>query len=609
MNLCYMYNKKITYPHVKELLSQFEGSETIDLSTQKCTKEYGIYVLDTGELDKESANTIRSLFKNRSNALIYMISPKSVSATFYQLAYLLKAKSIISSKIDVKKIAAMMKSAFSSQLEENKSLYVGRFVADAACYMIYKKQELHYASDTLMKNFECNSLEEVQKKVSSKLDLQKLLTHDSQTFQSGQLFGDETKFDIVKSIYRNNEYLLSINRFDFNQLHCNAESDLATRLKFIDFLKDRLVEEEEKYKYSILTIKIANFKKIGNLIGKSEQENFIHAFLTKAKELLQTYLIFSEYYHDFFVVLYKETPFSELEKKAQRFYSDMEEFLSAFNFKVDIALHIMELDGIELGVVLSILDSLRTNKISKKEIRDKKIKYIGRYKENMSDKEIITLLLDDSFINDVDLKLVNVYKGMVIDSPTKILKKERNAIYVIVKQIQGAVMSLEKETILRSDAFAKDIKARVAFVDRKRKIAKLENFKVIDDDTLYKDNCRVDFAKKNMAILSLVGTKLSAEIIDISARSISVKLNKIKMIDSMINKEVEITFSIPTKRTREGEIKITETAKVLRIDCKEKEYCRMVCEFNPDSKNKNVILEYVHTRQSEIVEELKKLNY
>ena len=287
----------------------------------------------------------------------------------------------------------------------------------------------------------------------------------------------------------------------------------------------------------------------------------------------------------------------------------MEEFLSSFNFKVDIAVHVMELDGLELGVILSILDSIRTNKISKKEIRDKKIKYIGRYREDMSDKEIIALLLDDSFINDVDLKLVNVYKGMVIDSPTKILKKERNAIYVIVKQIQGAVISLEKETILRSDAFAKDIKARVAFVDRKRKIAKLENFKVVDDNTLYKDNCRVDFAKKNMAILSLVGTKLSAEIIDISARSISVKLNKIKMIDRMINKDVEITFSIPTKRTREGEIKITEHAKVSSIDCKEKEYCRMVCEFDPGSKNKNIILEYVHNRQAEIVEELKKLNY
>ena len=604
-----MYNKKITYPYAKELLSHFDESETIDISKQKCTKDYAIYVLDTGELDKEAANTIRTLFKSRPNALVYMTAPKNANATFYQLAYLLKVKSVISLKQDVKKVASMIKNAFSTQLQENKSLYVGRFIADALCYMIFKKSELHYASDTLMKNFQCKSLEDVKEKVCSKLDLKQLLSHDSQTFLSGHFFGDEKKLDIVKSIYKNDEYLITVDRFVFEQLDCNTTTDLATRLKFIDFLKERLVEEEESYKYSILTIKITNFKKIGNLIGKSQQEEFIHRFLSKAKELLEKYLMFSEYNHDFFVALYKDVSLKELEKKAQHFYNEMEKFLATFNFKVDIALYIMELDHLELGVVLSILDSIRANKISKKEIRDKKIKYISRFKEDMTDREIVALLLDDSFINDVELTLVNLYKGMLISSPTRILKKERNAIYVIVKQIQGAVMSLEKETIIRSDVFSKDIKARVAYVDRKRKIAKLENFKVLDDNSCYKDSGRVDFAKKNMAILSLVGTKLSAEIIDISVKSIRVKINKIKMIDKMIDKDVEITFSIPTKRTRDGEIKITETAKVSSITCKDDKHCQMVCLFNPESKNKNIILEYVHNRQAEIIEELKKLNY
>ena len=167
-------------------------------------------------------------------------------------------------------------------------------------------------------------------------------------------------------------------------------------------------------------------------------------------------------------------------------------------------------------------------------------------------------------------------------------------------------MSIQKETVLRSDAFEKDIKAHVAFVDRKRKIAKLENFKVIEDETLYKDNCRVDFAKKNIAIVSLIGTKVSAEILDISAKSISLKMKKIKVLDGIINKKIEISFTIPTKRVHEGEMKITEIATVSFVDCRDKEFCKMVCDFDPASKNKNIIIEYVHNRQVEIVEELKK---
>lgn len=612
MNLCYLYNKKISYPNVDTLLSQFDGSERIDLSTQKCTKEYGIYILDVGDLDKESAGNIRSFFKKNQNALVYMVSPKTSSATFYQLAFLLKAKSIITAKQEPDKIAHLIKNAYSMQVFENKSLYVGRFVAESQCYMIFKQSELHYASDTLMKNFECNSLEEVKEKVCSRIDLGSLLSHKEQVVSSGQFFevkDGEEKLDVIKSIYRNDEYLLTIDRFDLSKLQCSSEKDLTTRLKFIDILKERLVEETEKHNYMVVTIKIVNFKKIGNLIGKSEQENFVNQFLDECKRVLAGYLVFSEYYHDFFVTLYKDHDFQELQQKAETLYNDLEEFFKKFNFKIEIALHVMEINELELGTVLSILDSIRSGKLSKKEINKRKIRYIGKYKENMSDKEIVSLLLDDSFINDVDLKLVNIYKGMVIDSPTKILKKDRNAIYVIVKQIQGAVMSLTKETILRSDAFAKDIKAHVAFVDRKRKIAKLENFKVIEQTPSTKESCKVDFAKKNKAILSLIGTKISAEIIDISSNSISIKLNKMRSMEKMLNKDVEITFTIPTKRTREGEVTITEEAKISYIECQESKECKIVCEFKPNSKNKNLIIEYVHNRQVEIIEELKKLNY
>jgi len=141
--------------------------------------------------------------------------------------------------------------------------------------------------------------------VCIKLNLDKLLSHDSQALQSGTF-----------------------------------EGELATRLKFIDLLKERLVEEKNQHHYSILSIKIVNFKKIGNIVGKSEQEDFIHQFLTKVKELLNEYLIFAEYYHDLFVVLYKDVDFVELEKKAQSLYDKLEEFFASFNFKIEVALHV-----------------------------------------------------------------------------------------------------------------------------------------------------------------------------------------------------------------------------------------------------------------------------
>ncbi len=607
MNLCYLYNEKITFPYAKKLIESFENGEKIDISKEKCSKEYGIYIVECTNLTKEFISSVRLFFKTKSNALIYFTVVGAGSTNLYQLAYLLKVRSIITPKQDIAKVLNLIKSAYNTQLHDNKSLYVGRFVADKQCYMIFKEQKLIYASDSLFESFQLKTLKEIEEKVCSKLDINKLLSHQATAFEAKSIF-ESGKIDVIKSIYRNGEYLLLLDRFDSKDLQCEMQDYLATRLKLIDFLKEKF-QERTLDQYSILSIKINNFKKIGNIVGKTELESFLEKFLLKSKELLSKYIIFAEYNQDFYIALYKGTDIEHLEQRAQEYYNEMSQFVQQFNFKVDIAVYVLQLENMELGVALSLLDSIRANKLSKRDIKEKKIKYIGRYHENMSDKEIINLLLDSSYINDTDLKLINVYKGMVVDSPTKILKKDHNAIYVTVKQVQGAVMSLEREVILQSSSFDKDIKAKVAYVDKKRHIAKLENFKIVEDNSFYRDNCRVNFAKKRMAILAFKGTKVSAEILDISATSISLQLGKIKALDKLMNEKIGITFSIPTNRTREGEIKINDTVTVNYIDCTQKDACRIVCNFDETSKYKNIIIEYVHNRQVEIVEELKRMEY
>ena len=607
MTLCYLYNKTISYTHIDALLACFDESERIEFNTSICEKEHAVYIVDAGELTKDQASLLRAFFSSRSNVLIFFILPKRPGAAFYQLAYLLKVKSIISPTQDAVSVSSLIKNAYATFMQETKSLFVGSFVSEVLCYMIFKNKKLHYASETLLKNFQCTSLEELESKICVKLPVDELLQTKNQTIINGSFF-DKEKLDIVRSINKKEEHLIILERFAFADLHCSKEETLSTRLKLIDFLKERLANEKEK-SYIAIAIKIVNFKKISHLIGKSELEEFIQTLVQKTKLLLQDYLVFSEYYPDFFVTLYKDKSFEDVERHAEKIYKELESFTERFAFKVEIALHVLRIDALDLGTVLTLFDAIRNNSLSKKEIQERNVRYISRYKKDMSDKEIVSLLLNDSYINDSDIKLVNIYKGMIIDSPTKIIKREHNAIYVIVKQIQGAVLSLQKETYIHSDAFEKEIKAKVVFVDRKRKLAKLTNFKVVDYDmSRLQENSRVDFAKKTKAVLSLTGTKVSAEILDISANSIRLKLGKIKMIDRLLEKKIEINFVLPTKRTREKEIQIHDTVRVISIQ-KQEDATLIVCEFDPGSQYRRFILEYVHTRQIEIVEELKKLVY
>ncbi len=615
MDLCYLYNKHIFYNDYEALFDSFRYVEAIDIATdnRKIDENFPVYIVDVGEIDKTVAEKIRAFFYEKNNPLIFFIWANSGnSAIFYQLAYILQVESIIPHKQESRKVVSTIESSLKDYESDRRSIYLGRFIDKTGMFMLFENKRLSYASNTLTEEFSCSSLNDVERKVCSKLDLDSLLLDDGENFTSGNLF-EKSKFDIAKSFALEGKHIVFIDRYEPKRLNCKSQEDLTSRLTYINFLQEHLdtdTADRGDDNFTVLSIKIANFKKIGNVVGKMELESFIREFIYKSKELLDEFLLFSEYYYDFFVVTYKNRQFDEIVSKAERFYEEIDTFLEKFNFKVDIILHVVEIGTMEFSKALSLLDSVRVGKISKKDIKHNKIKYIGRYKEDMSDKEIVALLLDDSFVNDVDLKLVNIYKGMVLDSPTKILKRENDSIYVVVTQIQGAAMSLLKKTVIRSDVIKKDIQAQVTYIDSKRKLAKLENFKVIEPDPVYKQGERVDFAKKNVAIMSLTGSKLSATIIDISATSIALSVSKVRSIENFVSKEVELTFSLPTKRVKDGEITIVENCTIAYIDCKEgSNQCRIVCEFASRYKNKNIIMEYIHLRQMEILEELKNLNY
>jgi len=610
MNLCYVYNDTINYKYIKPLLKAFDETEIVDISVANNVKESAIYVIEPGVLDKNITTKLRDIFKSKKSSLIYFISDGVTGASFYQLAFILKVKSILTSKQDIKKVIQLIKNNHKAMVHENKSIYVGKFFVESQCYMIFKEKELYYASDALLELFRCYDLSDVRVKVCSKLNLKKLLEHEDIYVESKQIF-EKNKLDIVKSIYRNGEYLVSLDRYDYKQLNCNPTNELSTRLKFIEFLKERLIEESDNY--SIITIKISNFKKINNIISKAEFESFIQKFAENIKLSLQKYLVLSEYKQDFFIAIYKNIPYKEVIDEANYFFNEIQEFINKFSFKPTLILHVAELKNIELGNALLLIDDIRNNKLSKKDVVLRNIKFIGQYNDTMSKKDVIDMFLESAFINESGLVLTNYYKGLLIDSPTKIIRKDQSCIFVTIKQIQGAAMSIEKETILKSFMFEKDIKARVSFIDSKKKIAKLEDFRLVeideDEAIAIQDNCRVDFAKKTSAVLILPGTKITADIIDISVKSISLKVSKVRILERLIDSEINIEFSLPVKSKREGYVKINEKVVVAYLNCQKDNICKMICEFPVTTKNKTYLIEYVHNRQVEILDELKLIKY
>ena len=605
MKLCYIYFEKIHYNNAKELFEKFDHT-LVDLASNSIDTECDIYLLDIAHYTKDITLKLHRSFKEKPSILVYMFSSQANNVNFYQLAYMIQAKGIINIKEDVQKLILTIKKAFSMQLLETKSFYVGKFVASTLAYMIFKGDKLNYVSETLLKRFECSSLDEVEKKVCAKLPLQKLLSHDSVVVEIKKIF-DQEEVDIIKSIYRNGEYLFILENYEASRLELCSNIDVATRLKFIDILKDRLEHKTPNDQYSVITIKIMNYKKISNVIGKSQFEEFISTFIDRTKQLLTSYIVISEYNQDFFVILYRNIPFETLVQKAEEFYEKMEEFIGSLQFKIDFALHVMQLHSKELGLTLSHLDALRHHSLSKRELQNKKIRYIGKYNENMSTKEIIFQIFENAFINDETLEATTIYKGVLLKGDVTIIKKEQNAVYIRVEKVLATAMNIAKIVHLRSCSYPQEVSAKVAFVDRKHLLSRLEHFEIVRNKPLEFEPGRVMFAKKSMAILALVGTKISAEIISISTHTIHLKVNKIKIFNELLHKKITISFTLPIK-----EQKIEEEVEIIYMQDMPKEQkptLLVICAFDERSKNQPLLQQFVKTREEEIIEELKTIHF
>ncbi|NOR57835.1 MAG: PilZ domain-containing protein, partial [Sulfurimonas sp.] len=195
--------------------------------------------------------------------------------------------------------------------------------------------------------------------------------------------------------------------------------------------------------------------------------------------------------------------------------------------------------------------------------------------------------------------------GLCINTSSSIMKKTDQEVYVTYEQLQGTVMQFEKETVIQSSNFTKDIVADVKFIDSKKKLALLKNFRFVLGSANARKYSRVTCSQRTpISIIHDRGT-LNGEVLDISMNSIAIKTRLYQQIDSLNFSSVTLNFTLPVSSNENGYMKLTLTAEVIFTICDE-EFCKVVVNLDEDQANEAILMEYVYNRQKEIIVELKK---
>jgi len=613
MKLCYLHNKTKNFSHHKDIfLERYPNNDIMKITSFIKTMDHNLYLVDLDYVDKKVSELVNTFFFGIENPLIYFFVPADYKISLIQLAFMVNAKSIITTTQDTNKVISKINSDFYKHQEYSKALELGSNIVNYHSYMIYKNKRFSYASKQLLRDLKCKTVKELRRKIDSNIDVKKFFMDDEavKRFISTEISKDSVFF--IKSI-RSGEYTLI--SFELNNDYEAREDErnyISGRLTYLEFLKDKILEKIVSNKLlSMLTLDVYD---IVYEFSQQHRELFIKNFLYEVELIIDSKLILAEYAPDMYVILFEDIDFIKMQKKSQNYYLQIINFLNKQDIdtdeEIDIDLYAINITGLELKPILKVLNSIEDKNVEYAHLNPNDVVYINDFQKKMKLKERINYLLNSIYENENenDLKLLNIYQGMSITTSSKILKKTKELLYVKVEEVQSYLIHFDQSVILQSSVLTKSIKANVKYICNKEKYAILHNFRMLDYNPTERLHGRVKSAKSILVAISLPGSRVKSELIDISAKSIALKVKKSKLMRNILNHEVELIFEIDDIMRKGSYIRIEENAVVVyESEPSEDGYVQLICIFQEDMKNEAAIINYIFNRQKTIIQNIKFL--
>ena len=609
MNLCHLYGNGTDSMHIEKMLSSFDNSVSIDFTNIDSVGDYGIYIVEIGQITKELSEKVRTLFSATVNPLIYFLVPQKYNIMFFQLAFLLGVKTIITQRQDTDKVIAKIKSDFKYHKDNYLEHILGKSLIKSQDFLFFRDNKLIFVTPQLLKEFNCVELSDLEQKIFSQINIDNLLEKDKSSIKS--IVNEDAKNlkYLIRSVSLNSkdEKVVSIEPYLDDSQNCNQLDFVSSRTSFIELLKDKVLEKSiSEKKLSIITIQVENLKKLDNNLNKIETETIFKELLVYIESIIGDKLMFSQFNMEFYVALFEDISFEELKDKAKDFNMKLTEFISEQKYKPLITLFALDINDIELNDILITLENISQKKLTDKQIKNENLEYISNIQKDISEKEMIDIQLNSAYINGTEFKLLNIHKGLCINTSSKIIKKTEDSIYIKFEHLQGILMQNEKETVIQSSEYIKDIRATVKHVNMEKKFAILEKFQFLNTNANERKYSRVTCSARTPIVVSHPGVTLHGEVLDISINSIAINTKVSKGVSSVESKDVTLNLTLPLESHIDGFTKLTLKAKTLFTICND-ESCKLIFELYEDSTAEAIIMEYVYSRQKDLIVEVKKM--
>lgn len=606
MNLSYLYSPSILYPHAQTILDGFENSTSINLDSVSSIDDSGIYIIELNNANKEISQKLVTMFKNKGASLIYFIVPKNHSLLFFQLTFLLGAKALITYNQDIEKTISKIKSDKEDFTQDSLERWLGKIKIETQNFILYNNNNLTYATQPLLSSFECSNSDVLQEKVLSKLNIEAFLKQESSKIID---LSDNPKVEnkyIFKSVKASQTDTIIYIEKNTTTTTTTQPTFISSRVAFVELLKESMLQSDLSDKnFSLLTINISNIK---TLLAENEIvkfEEILLDMLTFMESTIEDKLTFSQFENHFYVILLANTDFEKINHIAENFRTKVLNYITHKENNMLLDLFAYDLKDQEFSSALTILHEIENGDFKEDEKNACYIKHLTNPNNEVNAKT----LLDDAYKNKLNLKILNIYNGLVINTGAKIVKITDDNVYITFESLQGVVLNIEKQTVLQSEHFFQDIHSQIKQINSTKKIAVLENFKFLKTNANARKYARVTTPIKIPIKVSADGLSVTGSILDLSIKSIAIRVKNVPRLPMIEPNNASIVFNLANKTAEDGYVQLKLNAKIILVTPVDKaNYYKVICDLDQSSDHLDTISKYVYERQKELIVELKKMS-
>ncbi len=613
ISLSHIYFTKLKLSHIFDTKNRFSSYKSFDANQGDADLSFAnIIFIEINKLTKSSVKVLNNIVKQNSHKEIYIFCDDIENKFLLKFALhfsLHKLELLENNKENLEKILLVASKTIIQKRDEKTQVEISRKINSFFSLMLFHKNKLIFVNEKTKILFGTDSIQSIENIIKNSEEIYTLITESkSKKIDIVMLNsdGEEWNYSFFLDIFNDsNDKLITI--IPQNKIE-NTEAFLSTidRFKFIENLKDRLAQNSiNQLPMAIINVNISNYQKLLDSSGSIVIHDFIKKFIEKLCFYKDSCQDLSQWNPHFFIFLMEgssfETVKEELDSMHQKLiYSEIDDEVSPV-----ITSSALRIDKLAINDIINSIEQISLHEFTYKDFNSSDYFEINHLNDYLEEDEQINHYLQSCIASQTTLKLLNIYKGLCINTASKILKIKDGSYFIHCENLQAYSMKFDNKTTIQSPDLPKDIEADIKYINIEKQYAVIENLKYLEFSANNRQHTRVQPNIRTPLAFKYDKYSYQGEILDISTHAIAIIFNH-SLSDELNSKIVELQFKLPDSEMNDGVVNICITGKVVHVSEVNITKSKIVVMINLEAPYDSYLLKYMYDRQKELILELKR---